>query len=150
MYTIRRAVPGDAEGLAALCDQIHDAGMCTSVPISHKDVVTFAKAMMGSPIGAFFVAEKDGELAAAVGLLVVPYHWNFSIQLAQGVLLWVKPKHRGAGHKVLLAAEAWAKSRGAHKIMLTTNNMVPHATNSRAYFERRGYVPEETNYMRSL
>ena len=150
MYTIRRAVPADVEGLVALCDQIHDAGVCTSVPISHQDSGTFAKAMIESPIGAFFVAEKDGELAAAVGLLVVPYHWNFSIKLAQGVLLWANPQYRGAGHRALIAAEAWAKSQGAHKIMLTTNDTIPHATNSRAYFERRGYVPEETNYMRSL
>lgn len=150
MYTIRRAVPADVAGLVAICDQIHGAGVCTSVPISHTDFGTFATAMIESPIGAFFVAEKDGELAAVVGLLVVPFHWNFAVKLAQGVLLWVKPKHRGAGHKALIAAEEWARSQGAHKIMLTTNDTIDGADNSRSYFEGRGYVPEETNYMRSL
>jgi N-acetylglutamate synthase-like GNAT family acetyltransferase len=110
----------------------------------------FARDLIESPIGALFVTEKFGRLVAACGALVVPYHFNTNVLLAQGVFLWSDPQHKGTGHQVVFALERWAKDQGAQKVLLTTNDTLSGSESARGYLSRRGYIAEETNYVRTI
>jgi hypothetical protein len=98
--------------------------------------------------GAIFVADRGGTVEAACAMWIVPYHFNKHVKVAYGTFLWARVP--GLGHKVVVAAEQWAKEAGACKILLTTNDTVYRADRNRSYLETRGYRAEETNFVRPL
>lgn len=118
--------------------------------MDQASIAKFAEWLIGLDNGAIMVAEQDSKIIAAGGILVVPYHFNYGVQFGHGVFLWRDVEHPGAGGLVVRRMEDWAKRKGAHKLLLTTNDTIPYGERAARFLERRGYIAEETNFVRTL
>jgi GNAT superfamily N-acetyltransferase len=96
------------------------------------------------PDSVILLVERDGLVVGMFGAMVAPH--PFSGELTGGDLFWwVEPKHRGYGVRLLAAAEAWAKERGAVRFqMVAPNDRVAD------FYLNRGYTKLEATYQRSL
>jgi len=92
----------------------------------------------------------DGK-STILGFIVFPIFMNVSYLMAQELFWWVDEDARntGVGIKILRAAEALAKEKGANlMIMLSLNDLNGEKVNK--LYEKLGYKPKEQNYMRLL
>lgn len=126
---VRDAEPGDADALARLCGQL-------GYPSSRDAVVSRLERMVRDGARAL-VAASDGDV---VGLATVHLRHmiNHEAPLAQLTLLVVDEARRsqGVGRALVDEAEAWAKTRGCRRIIVTT---ALHRTGAHAFYERIGY-----------
>lgn len=94
---------------------------------------------------ALFVADES-EIVGMIG--VYTYTHPYSDELfATELFWWVDPERRGAGVRLLRAAERWATERGARALQV-----VAPRSNDRlgAIYERLGFTRVETCYQREL
>lgn len=147
---VRNAEVGDIPQLLRLCEQASTSGVCPGVPMDQESISIFAEWLIRNPDGAVMVAEQDSKIIAAGGIVLVPYHFNFNIKFGHGVFLWRDIEHPGAGGLVVRRMEDWAKRKGAHKVLLTTNDTIPYGERAAAFLSRRGYNAEETNFVRTF
>lgn len=68
-------------------------------------------------------------------------------KVAQELVWWVDPSHRGNSGDMLSAYEEWAISKGVIAIKLTSLAMFPR---TECLYERAGYERLETNWVRWL
>lgn len=95
---------------------------------------------------ALFVADERGEVAGMIG--VYTYVHPYSDELfATELFWWMDPERRGAGVRLLRAAEGWARDRGAKALQV-----VAPRSNDRlgGFYERLGFERVETCYQRTL
>ncbi len=129
-------------------------------------LVAMGRAFLATPPYAGWFADDPDQLAATVtqlitgplstvlvagdpvtgmiGLLATPHF--LSRQIVAGEVFWyTDPTARGAGVRLLKAAEAWARDRGA-----TTLQMIAPTDRVASFYARCGYQPLETSYIRRL
>ena len=92
---------------------------------------------MGCPGSHFWVAEMGGHVEGIVG--VEPGHRGAAEIRRLAVSLHAR--RRGIARGLLLATEAWARTRGYTAMELTTTHLQSAA---RALYESAGYLPEGT------
>lgn len=95
-------------------------------------------------LSTVLVSVDGDQVVGMIGMLATPHFLSRQI-IAGEVFWWVEPDHRGAGVRLLQAAEAWARSRGAVAIQL----IAPDARVA-AVYERWGYALLERSYVRRL
>lgn len=103
-----------------------------------------AASLIAREDATLLVSEGGGELDGMIGIVGYPH--PISGELTVGELFWwTTPEHRGAGVRLLRAAEAWAVAQGAkHMQMVAPNERVGK------FYERVGYAPVETVFQREL
>lgn len=127
---MRDAHPADAAAMARLCGQLgYPAGVDAMAPRLAR--------LAGDPNARAFVAESESE---AVGLATIHlrHMLNHEAPIAQLTLLVVDEtrRSRGVGRALVSAAEAWARERGCHRIVVTT---ALQRSDAHAFYERIGY-----------
>lgn len=117
----------------------------------------YRELMTGSPVhlAAFaerLLAQNDATILVAdaqgvVGMLAIyvfehPYSGE---RVASELVWWVEPEQRGAGVRLLRAAEQWAAAQGAKVLQMI-------APNARVgeFYAKAGYVPVETTFQRRV
>jgi len=104
--------------------------------------------------GVVFVAERDTvpgpagpELVAFLGLVVLE-HTLSGDRYAEEVAWWVEPEYRSGtlGPRLLALAEEWASAHGCAFLKM----VAPIGTTVGAFYERRGYQPIETAFMKRV
>lgn len=98
--------------------------------------------------GGLFVLEVDGVVEGMVGLSLVPLPVSGDLTATE-IAWWVAPEHRGggAGVRLWMAAEAWARAQAAVWIQM----IAPHGADDVArMYRKRGYVPLETTWQKRL
>lgn len=142
---IRAATAADVPALVAMgCRFLAETSYGARLRCDPVHMTHFALALLQHHDGHIFVAEQDGH---PVGMLAVqcflhPYSGD---RYAAELWWWVNPEARGHGLRLLRAAEVWAKAHGAVKLhMIAPTDTIGHL------YARRGYVPLETTYERSL
>lgn len=103
-----------------------------------------ARMLIDAPCGLLLVSGNGETIAGTLGLLVTPH--PYSGQSTASEMFWyVAPEARGAGVKLLKAAEAWARERGArHIIMIAPDSRVS------SFFQRMGYARLEEQFIKAL
>ena len=142
---IRPATGSDAE-------QLNKMGQRFVSETSYGDLVTVDPVrlaetignLLGNPDGVILVSEKDQSLTGMIGLLAFNHPYSGE-RTAFEVVWWVEPESRGAGVRLLKAAEQWARDQGIGKMQM----VAPNDRVGRLY-ERSGYAKVETSYQRSL
>ena len=142
---IREAIPDDAESVIALFQQLYsetafflyEAG--ESVP-RVEDYARRIREAADTQTGVMFVAEDNNRLMGVIsGTCGNAKRRRHALFLVMGVLQarW----NQGVGRSLLGAIEAWAKTRGLHRLELTVQS-----TNHRAIvlYEGTGFVREGT------
>jgi len=132
---IRRARPGDAARIAELTGQL-------GYPASFKQVAARLKSVLRTKTGACFVAEtpEEGVIgwvhASAKPLLEMDRQAE-----VDGLVVDEKARSRGAGARLMEAAEKWAKA-----IRCTGMSLRSNVTRERAhkFYLRQGYEHYKT------
>lgn len=138
---VRRALEGDRLAVISLLKDSHAAaGFTFPFSATHADIL-FRQHMER---GLILVA---GDPAQGVLMAMTFYHPFGAGKWAKETVWYIAPQARGrAAIKMLDAYEAWAREQGC-----VTIGMASLATNdvSRIY-ERRGYAPAETHFVKAL
>lgn len=96
---------------------------------------------------ALFLVLEDNEniIRGTIGALT--YCHPFSGELvATEMFWWVDPERRGGGLKLMLAAEDWARKRGAVKMQMGA----PAGRDMADFYARIGYAEVERAYQKKL
>ena len=139
---IRRAEPGDAEGLTELGSAVgaEPEGwlVTTNGWRSAADERRYLRAIRRYPHAAVFVAEDDG---AIVGRLSVGRDQHPSSRHVADLGLMVAASHRrrGIGRALLETAVDWARASGVRKLEL---HVFPWNEAAIALYENFGFVQE--------
>lgn len=101
-----------------------------------------------SGIGAIFGLFMGEELAGVMGALIFPEP-NSGEKQAMEMFWFVTPKARGRGLSLLPKYEEWARAEGAKQIcMAHLHDLQPERL--KQLYERRGYRPMETHYLKEI
>lgn len=140
---IRRATFEDIDAIVAMGKRFHEnSPYADHFALDPDRCVLTVEWLLKN--GAIFVAERDGELVAMLGVTVMP-HLMSGVYTATEVFWWVDLQARGLGLKLLRTAERWAKANGAEAFTL----IAPDERAERLY-ERLRYQKVETAYTRRL
>ena len=149
--------------------------MTNTIPVwaaSYRDVDTIARMVQAfvttSPYASrmptdldhlkrtvgFFIGQGGAFLAGdpqtPCGVIVVTLfpHYVLNVIVAGEVIIWVDPavRAKGVGRQLVIAAEAWAKSKGAVK-MQATSLKNPYAER---WYTELGYHPQEVVFEKDL
>lgn len=97
--------------------------------------------------GVAFVAEHNGAVLGMIAAIVAP-HPLTGEPFADEIVWWVEPEHRASrlGPRLLHSLEKWTVTKGVHSIRMVS----PTGTKVGEFYERLGYVPVETSYLKRL
>jgi GNAT superfamily N-acetyltransferase len=137
-FTLRPALPADAERIAAL---FTDEGY----PAGPSDIVERLE-RFASPFSTVSVAETDGEVLGFVAVHLVP-RFEHNDRFARIVALVVDAgvRERGVGHLLMGEAERIARDGSAAFIEITAGHHRPEA---RQLYESLGYDGSIAAYLR--
>lgn len=116
-------------------------GRVRATPVQMADTVHM---LLANPVGAIFVAERDGDLVGMIGLLFFNQAISGEATVAE-LFWWVEPEHRGHGVRLLKRAEKWAIEQGA-----TQMHMVAPTADVGTLYSALGYELIESTYSRAL
>jgi len=140
---VREAIPSDSARLVAFFRTVYsETNFMLFEPneftVTEEQQARRIEEMSRSDSGAMFVCETDNELIGAVfGNRGIARRTRHSLYVVIGVLqAWVG---QGVGRALLEALEAWARSRGLHRLELTVD-----VDNRRAIalYEKCGFARE--------
>lgn len=142
---IRAATTDDAA-------RLHEMGQRFVAETAYRDIIavdperlaaTIAH-LLDNPNGAVLVSDEGGALTGMIAVLAYDHPFSGE-RTAFEVVWWVEPEARGAGVRLLKAAERWARDQGIRKMQMVAPN--PRVG---ALYERLGYSPVEMSFQRSL
>lgn len=112
------------------------------LPVDPVHMEATAKAHMAGGDKVAFILDVDGGKHGMLLALVAPSPIA-PVRIADEVVFWTDPDHRGHGRELLDAYEQWAAGRGADVIAM-------HAPNDRVgkLYARRGYERADATYYR--
>lgn len=104
--------------------------------------------LLDANMGAIFGLVKADKIVGVLGAIKIP-DIN-SGDLTAGELFWfVDQSHRGRGLTLFNAFEKWAREEGcAYVTMAHLEGLMSEKL--QRFYERRGYVPIETNYLKEV
>jgi GNAT superfamily N-acetyltransferase len=134
---IRRAIPADAEGLAALSRELgypvtanQMAGRLADLLTREGDIVLVAESEPGQVVGWVHGAEQRLlESARRCELL--------------GLVVDARMRGRGVGRSLVSAVEEWARGRGLEQMAVRSNVT---RTESHPFYEHLGYARVKTQH----
>ena len=146
MTEVRMAEPRDAESLGrlgAMLIRTHYAfdphRFLEPRPGSETGYASFLRGILGSPDDCVFVAEAHGRIAGYIWASLEPMSWKElrgPAGFIQDVVVTDDARRAGVATKLMEAAIAWLRERGAPRVLLWT--ATPNAP-ARALFRRLGF-----------
>jgi GNAT superfamily N-acetyltransferase len=143
--TIRTATTADLDGLVTMGRHfIEQTPYATRIAHNPTQMRALAVHLMTSPDGAVFVAERDMRLVGMIGVFVFP-HPISAERIGSEVMWWMEPDARGAGVRLLRAAERWVRTQGVARFQ-----MIAPTPDVEAIYQRLGFEKVETVYQRAV
>lgn len=151
LLTIRDATEDDADTIAARGLDFHiEAGWDDIAPFNTEDCRDFLRTLPTRKDAIFLIAEVDGQVAGFAAAIVAPLYFNRAHKHAQELFFWVAPEHRGrAGRRLLDTLEEAVGNIGAQSLAMVALNKVHPELTGKLYC-RRGYLPSEHYWIRTL
>lgn len=148
-YSIATAMDSDLEQLGVMGHQFAEMYGAGLMNFTSQVFIKKMKEFMGNQVGIVLCLHEDYELKGAIAGVL--YENVFDGELCASELFWyIWPgAQKGAGTALLEAFEEWAKDRGATRVTMAymLHNMPERLA---AFYEKRGYRPFETHYVRSI
>ena len=140
-YTVRAARTADAVPLARLCTQL-------GYPCPPAAIPARLARLDRDPLARAFVVANDDDV---LGLVTVHlrHTMNHDAPIAQLSLLVVDERARrtGAGRRLVLAVEEWARAQGSHRVVVNT---AQHRAEAHRFYESLEYQHTGRRYMKEL
>lgn len=142
-YVVRRADPGDAQGLKALGDAVAaEPGGWLATPDGWRSVGDerrYLRAVRRYPDAAVFVAEaEDGEIVGRLSI-ARDQHPSSRHVADLGLMVAEAYRRRGIGRALLRAAADWGRAHDVRKLEL---HVFPHNDAAIRLYEQFGFVRE--------
>lgn len=151
MYNIRKADENDFERVFDMAHKFYQTTIHAQTgKFNVESAVDEYIQMLHA--GFMMVAELDEDVIGVIGCVVcpAPFPMDNTLNICIEKLWWVEPEYRGSsvGPRMLDAAELEAKEMGAAKMVMSKLSTSPPQVGD--YYEKRGYLPEETLYFKEL
>jgi GNAT superfamily N-acetyltransferase len=139
--TLRAPRDTDADAIAELLAQL-------GYPATAEEVRARLQRMLKDPHVVVFVAEVDGVVAGlSTGHAIQSIHHTPPTVLLTTLVVDESRRGGGVGRALTRAIEAWARSRGATRISLTSG---AQRADAHAFYERLGYQRTGVRLTRTL
>ncbi len=140
---IREAKQEDIPSLTVLMDQL-------GYPVTEEDFHTRFNALQEHSDYQMYVAESDGEIVGTIGLIKELRFERDGMHVRVGALV-VDDRYRGSGigRALLLAAEGWAGTVGAHALTLNSGNR-EERTGAHEFYRHLGFTGTSTGFVKRL
>src|SRR5947207_12552252 len=89
----------------------------TRIASNQDKLRALALHLMADESGAIYVAENGGRLVGMIGAFAFA-HPVSGERVGSEIMWWMEPDARGAGVRLLRAAERWAKTQGATRFQM--------------------------------
>lgn len=109
-----------------------------------EQIAALATRLIGSPDGDVLLVERDAQVVGMIGMVVFD-HFISGQRTASEVVYWVDEAARGAGVRLLRAAEQWAKTHDA--VLMQMISPEPRVD---LLYQRLGYAQIERIFQRTL
>jgi GNAT superfamily N-acetyltransferase len=142
--TVRPATPDDRVPVVRMLRDAHKAGgLPFKFSAAHAVALFDAQQAQDRLCLIFDSGTQHGVLMASA-----QQHPFAPVLYAAEVVWWIDPEHRGKSASEMLAAyEAWAAERGCAFVAMAALSAAPRAG---VIYERRGYRPAETHYIKPM
>lgn len=141
----REATEADVDQIVSLgCQFMVESGYSRHLAVNPEAQAKIAKMLIAAEHGLLLVDERGGQIVGMIGVLAT-YHPHSGDKVMSELFWYVDPAHRGAGVKLLKAAEDWGKEHGIAKSLVVAPN-----AEVCALYERLGYEKLETQYIKTL
>lgn len=138
---IRFAKPDDMPALLEIGERFYELTEY-DVPFDPVSVGNVIAHLMQN--GAVIVSDDDG-VTGVIGGMITPFWINASVKVAQEAFWWSDAD----GTLLLDAFEAWGKFNGAKIVRMGALAGSRPKVMAR-FYRKRGYVPDETFYMKAI
>lgn len=100
---------------------------------------------------AIWIAKKDGETVGVSAALIFPLYFSPKSRIAQEMLWWLEPEHRGCGlgQMMFSSIKEWAKDRKADHIFMIALENDKSGVMERVY-KRDGFTPVERIFSKRI
>ena len=115
-----------------------------------QSVDILLQGLINHDTGFVLVVEDEEKKVRGFALIVIsPFVFNLNLKIAGELAWYVDPDYRGhrAGLDLLKKAELIARSRGCRYLTMISMN---HSMNVGPLYEKAGYSPAETTYIKEL
>jgi len=147
---IRKAEWRDLPGIATLIRMHYDSTGFPQELAFDADVVQSSLIGLLTDPNCILLVVADGEsIVGTMGLVITPTFFTAAVG-ARELFLYIKPEYRGksAGVGMIRMAEDWARSHGAHVIIIGNHPLSPpHVATT---YERHGYREAQTDFIKRL
>jgi GNAT superfamily N-acetyltransferase len=135
-FSIRRALREDAAALVSLSEQL-------GYPTTAGEIEGRLASILSDPDQIVLVAEAEGQAIAWIqGATVQTVESERSVEIL-GLVVEEKRRSAGVGRELLGRAEAWARKKGARRVMVRSNVI---RTRAHAFYQRLGYEITKTQH----
>lgn len=135
MTTIRTARSYDAPAIAELCGEL-------GYPSTRQQMVKRLAAIEGNADGRVFVAEDgQGRVIAWLQVALATQLCDDACAQVTGFVVAQPMRGQGIGGQLIAAAEAWARTRGAQRILVRSR---VERECAHQFYERAGYARLKT------
>lgn len=148
---IRPARTGDVSAVVALCRQFFEmSGLGSRVAYDSDSAASSFFSLLNTDAAGVFVIEAAGAVVGAAAAIVAPLLFNLKHSIAQELFWYVDPEHRGGSDSLRLVAalERWASEHGATLMLMAA--LEKSAPGVRRVYARRGYIEQETNFIKGI
>jgi RimJ/RimL family protein N-acetyltransferase len=143
--TLREATRSDVPAIVATGQRfIQASSYARALQDNPEQFMAFVAWLIEDPQGQVWVLEHRGSVCGILGATSFVHPMD-GLPAAAEMFWWVDPETRGHGLKLLRAFEAWARARGARKVIVAA----PTPDVERLY-ERLHYTRVETSYERMI
>jgi len=143
---IRQATEADVPRLVTMGQRFaRETGYARLIEVDPARLGGLIRDTVASPAGVVFVSENGSGITGLIALAIAPHPYSGE-PTAFEMAWWVEPEARGAGVRLLAAAEAWARDNGAASVQM----VAPAGSEIGRLYGRRGYAEVESSWSRRL
>lgn len=134
--------------LAAEWERLANATGAPLTAVASRGLMTLTALAAGAS-SAVLAAMHKNEVVGVFGIHITPSHVG-NERIARECLFFVFPQFRGAGLRLMRAAEKWSSAHGCDAMVINASRFAGDSDRSGRLFEAVGFEHYETSYIKRV